>query len=457
MLSNRLFALTGFAFIPFAAAGGLRGQSSAPDVLVALKGHTDTVEAVAISPDGRLIATASFDRNVRLFETGTGKEIRTTAANRATRTSAVGRLQREGDQIATGGSDNFARVWDVPDGFPAARFAAMTTAAGPVAALHHVGEHLPPRERLAHRMKFSPATPLKSFQHPNLVDCVAFDDTGTLLATGCHDGILRVWDIAKGTATKTINAHIQTTPMQVQNPIYAVMWSPDYKQIFSSSYDKTIKLWDATSGNLVREFKAAPDPKPIAPKKEEPKKEDAKKDDKKDDKKDPPKKPSVPASAFLGGLVADDPPLPPGPPGHRDQVFTMALTKDGKFLATGSSDRTIKLWEVATGRVAREFPNPDLKPVLPGEVAPSHPGWIQSVRLPPDGPFLVSAGPAPRGKSYVAVWKVSDGKRVHGAERDFGPIHSIAITPDGAKLVIGCAPLRGKQDAEAFIVRLPGK
>ncbi len=324
----------------------------------------------------------------------------------------------------------------------------MTTAAGSVAALHHIGEHLPQSERFAQRMKFSPTTPVKSFQHPNLVDAVAFDDTGNLLATGCHDGVLRIWDIAKGTATKTINAHVQTTPMQVQNPIYAVLWSPDYKQIFTSSYDKTIKLWDATTGNLVREFKAAPDPKPIAPKKEEPKK---------DDKKAVPKVDPKLAVEFLGGLVKSDPPIPPGPPGHRDQVFTMALTKDGKFLATGSSDRTIKLWEVATGRVAREFPNPDLKPVLPGEVAPSHPGWVQSVRFTPDGKFLVSAGPAPRGKSYIAVWKVSDGKRVLGAERDFGPIHTLAITPDGNKLVIGCAPVRGKPDADVLIVKLPGK
>ena len=58
-------------------------------------------------------------------------------------------------------------------------------------------------------------------------------------------------------------------PQNVQNPIYAVQWTPDHKQVFTSSYDKTIKLWDVASGNLVREFKAAPDPKPIEPKKED--------------------------------------------------------------------------------------------------------------------------------------------------------------------------------------------
>jgi WD40 repeat protein len=144
-------------------------------------------------------------------------------------------------------------------------------------------------------------------------------------------------------------------------------------------------------------------------------------------------------------------------PGHRDQVFSMALTKDARFLATGSSDRTLKLWEVATGRVVREFPNPNLKAVLPDEAAPSHPGWVQCVRLTPDGQFLVSAGPAPRGKAYLAVWRVADGKRLHGEERECGPIHSLAIAPDGTKLILGCAPVRGKPGAEALVVKLPVK
>jgi WD40 repeat protein len=230
-------------------------------------------------------------------------------------------------------------------------------------------------------------------------------------------------------------------PRNEQDPIYAVLWSLDHKQVFTASYDKSIKLWDVASGNLVREFKAAPDPQPIEPKKEE--------------KKVAPKVDPKLAVQFLGSLAKSDPPIPPGPPGHRDQVFSLALTKDGKFLATGSSDKTLKLWEVATGRVVRDFPNPDLKPVLPGELAPSHPGWVQCVRLTPDNQFLVSAGPAPRGKSYIAVWRLSDGQRVYGIERDAGPIHSIAITADGKKLVIGAAPQRGKQDGEAVILKLP--
>jgi WD40 repeat protein len=279
------------------------------------------------------------------------------------------------------------------------------------------------------RFRIASDKPVKTFPHPNLVDCVAFDDTGDRLATGCHDGVLRIYDVPKSTLLKAITAHVAAQPQPVQNPIYAVQWADADKQVFTGSYDKTIKLWDVADGKLVREFKAAPDPTPdVAPK-----------TDDKDAKKDEPKK--------------DE-----GPAGHRDQVFALALSKDGKYLASASSDRTVKLWDVATGKVVRDFPNPDLKPAFPGEPAPSHPGWVHAVRFSPDGKELVTAGAAPRGRSYVAVWTVADGKRAYGAERDFGPIHALGLFPDGTKMVIGYAgALRTKVEPGAVIMKVPGK
>jgi WD40 repeat protein len=417
--------------------------------------------AAAFSKDGQRLAVAGADGSVKLYTVADGKLVGSVAAGglvldlafHSTLPQLVG--VRKADAVAwtvafTAGQPlppEFGRAIQTfphPKGVASAVFNAD-------GQFFTAGE-----DKLVRRFRIASDAPVKSLQHPNLVDCVAFDDTGNLLATGCHDGILRIWDVPKNTPLKTINAHVQTMPQPQQNPIYAVVWSPDHKQILTSSYDKTIKLWDVASGNMVREFKAAPDPKPVEPKKEEPKK-DEKKDDKKDtkdDKKDPPRKDDMSGFTLFGWSVKAD---PPGPPGHRDQVFTMALTKDGKFLATGSSDKTVKMWDVATGKVVRDFANPDLKPVFPNEPAPSHPGWVQSVRFTPDGQLLVSVGPAPRGKSYVAVWTVADGKRVYGAERDFGAIHSVAVTADGAKLVLGCAPVRGKPDADALVIKLPGK
>ena len=70
------------------------------------------------------------------------------------------------------------------------------------------------------------------------------------------------------------------------------------------------------------------------------------------------------------------------------------------------------------------------------------------MRFSPDGAHLVTAGAAPRGKSYIAVWSVADGKRLFGAEREFGPIHAMALLPDGTRMVIGYEGVPGIWTAE---------
>jgi WD40 repeat protein len=419
---------------------------------------------VVVSPGGERVIAVGPGKDAVSWNTGTGvKEKAFEAGGSATATA----LSKDGQRVAVGGSEGSVRVYTIADGKLVGSFGAGSavvdlafhpTLPALVGVLANklvvawnvaftVGQSVPAEfgraiqtyphpaavtgvtfqpdglfftaaeDKLARRFRIASDLPTKNLPHPNLVDAVAFDETGTQLATGCHDGILRIWDVAKATPLKTITAHVQTMPVNVQNPIYCVAWAPGGKQLLTTSYDKSIKLWDVASGNLVKEFKAAPDAQPGS--KVEPSKD----------------------------LV-----------GHRDQVFSAAFTKDGKFFASGSSDRTVKLWDVAAGRVIRDFPNPDQKSTLPGEPAPSHPGWVHAVRFTPDEKLLVSVGPAPRYKGYLAVWTVADGKRVSGAERDFGPIHSLAITPDGSKLILGCGPkARAATEADCVILRLPTK
>ncbi len=388
--------------------------------------------AVAISKDSQRVAVGAADGSIKVYTVGDAKLVGTIAAGapvvglafQPTNTVLVA-LVKDKENNAVAWNVGFTPGQPTPAEFGRQLQAFPHPVAASAVAFSADGQFTTTAaDKQARRFRLATDVPVKTFQHPNLVDCVAFDDTGNVLATGCHDGVLRTYDLAKNALLKQVNAHVTTTPQQVQNPIYAVLWSNDYKQIFTASYDKSIKLWDAAGGTLVREFKGAQDPAP---------------EPKKDDKAPPPKK--------------DD-----GPSGHRDQVFGLALSKDGKFLASSSSDRTVKLWDVATGKVLRDFQNPDLKPVFPGEPAPSHPGWVHAVRFTPDGNQLVTAGAAPRGKSYLAVWNAADGKRVFGAERDFGPIHTMTIFPDGNRIVVGYSGVpRNKIDPAAAILKFPGK
>lgn len=483
---------TGTLLQAFPHTGAVRGvlaHPTTPTVITASADKTAVISPVtclrAISLGAGKAGVVMSPDSARVFSVGPAKEVTswTNANGMKEKTFDAGgnataaAVSKDGLKLAVGGSDGSIKVYTVAD----AKLVGSITAGAPVAELAFqptntvlvgllkdkdnsavawnvaftAGQPLPPEfgrqmqsfphpavpaaslafnadnqffttaaDKQARRFRIASDNPVKTLAHPNLVDCVAFDDTGNLLATGCHDGILRINDLVKNAPLKTIEAHLVKMPQQIQNPIYAVQWSNDHKQIFTSSYDKTIKLWDVTAGTMVREFKAAPDPVP---------------EPKKDDKAPPPKKET-------------------GPVGHRDQVFSIALSKDGKFLASASSDKTVKLWDVATAKVVRDFQNPDLKPVFPGEPVPSHPGWIHAVRFSPDGAQLITVGAAPRGKSYIAVWTVADGKRLFGAERDFGPIHTMTLLPDGTKMLIGFAGIpRNKIEPGAMILKVPGK
>jgi WD40 repeat protein len=255
--------------------------------------------------------------------------------------------------------------------------------------------------------KLASDNPVKNFPHPNIVDSIAFNKDGTILATGCHDGNLRLFDLAKATVLKTIAAHTKPAPVA----IYSVAFSPDGKTIASAGYDQAIRLWDATTGNVVREF---------LPYKEK---------------------------TFEKG--------------HRDAVYSVAFSPDGKMIASGGVDKTIKLWDVATGAVVRELVDPALKPA-PGNPGEAHPGAVYSVRFTTDGKQLVSAGQAPKAHGHVALWNVADGKLLGSETLSLGTFYSLAIAPDGKTLAVAAGPRNrslggGMQEGNpTYILKMPG-
>lgn len=236
--------------------------------------------------------------------------------------------------------------------------------------------------------------------HPSLVNGAAFDKSGTLLATAGQDGIVRVFDLTKpaGTAPKAITAHVPAAPATPQ-PVYAVLFTPDAKQVISCSFDKSVKIHDSAAGTLVKEIKPAADKVP----------------------------------------------------GHSDAVYCLALSPDGKTLASGSADRTVKLWNPATGELIRELKNT----LDPKQKDGSHPGYVHGLKFTADGKTLVTAGTAPKNKGYLATWNVADGKQLTGQELDVGPIHAVDVRADGL-LALGCgAKARNQSAADVVLLPMP--
>lgn len=363
------------------------------------------LHAVAVGRGGTVIATGGSEKQIRLFRFNDGALLGTIT----TPAPIVGLAFSPNNTYLTAACENgqivtynvaFQANQPLPVEF--GRLVQSPRNPAAISAIAHLDTDfllVNGADRLARQWKVAGEAPYRNFQHPQLVDCVQFEPTlGKILATGCHDGNIRTFDVEKNTPLKTIAAHTQPSP----SSIYCVVWSNDGKQIVSASQDKSLKLWDATAGTIVKEFKAY------------------------DEKK--------------------------FPKGHQAAVYCAAFSPDGKFLASGSLDKTIKLWSVADGSVVREFVNPEIK----GEPGQSHPSAIHSLKITPDNRYLISCGPAPKNKGYVAVWNLADGKLIKKWELDNGPAMSVSINKEGTKILVGCGPRnRLKPDSEMVVLAVP--
>ena len=131
-------------------------------------------------------------------------------------------------------------------------------------------------------------------------------------------------------------------------------------------------------------------------------------------------------------------------------------------VTSGSSDRTIKLWNTSDGTVIRDFVLPSSQPAVttvattPFAYPFAHPGWVYSVHFTNDGKFLVSAGNAPENRGFLAVWGVADGKLQFGQEFPLGPFFSVAVSPDGKLMALACGPRnRQSPEANAYVLKMP--
>ncbi|HEV3447052.1 MAG TPA: WD40 repeat domain-containing protein, partial [Gemmataceae bacterium] len=374
-------------------------------------GAAAPVRAVAVSPSGALVATGDADKNVRVYGLGDGKLL---ATFRTPGEPASLGFNPNSQILAAACSDKSVVTWDVvyrpgqplpaEFGKPGQIFAHAGAATGVAFAADNVTIYTAGLDKSLKAWKFAAHVPIKNFGHGNYVDAVAFNPAGTQLATGGHEGIVRIWDVAKGQVLRQINAH---TAPPAPAPIYCLAWSPDGKQVVSGSLDRSLKLWDASNGTLVKEFKAYKE------------KEFEK--------------------------------------GHRDGVFCVAFSPDGKTLVSASSDRTIKFWNVATGTVLRDCVNAKIKSNGAAGAAAAHPGAIYGLRFTMQGQRLVSAGHAPRNRGYLAVWDTTDARLLYGEELDVGNINNVAVSPDGKYLAAACSPRgRNLQEANAYVIKMPG-
>jgi len=373
------------AFSPngaFLASGHSKGVIKLWDVApgqekATLKGHADVVRAVSFSPDGATLASASDDGTVKVWDLAAGRE-------RATIRGHSGQVQDvkfgpDGTTLASAGIDGTVRLWDVSSS--------------------------PEKATLEGRS--------------GSVYGVAFSPDGAWLVSGGQDSTVRVWDMESRRVVSKLAGH--------SGSVRAVAVSPDKGTIASGGYDRIIRLWDATSGRErailkghaapVRALSFSPHGGTLA----------SASDDKTIKLWDMAAVAEAASAQDNGPLTAG---ASPGPTatltGHSGSVLCLSFSPDGRTLASGSSDKTIKLWHVADrqdGGAPKDLTGRDKATFAPQ----SH--SVTSVSFSPDGKTLASAS-----HKTVRLWDAATGREKRVLEGHTDLIWCVSFSPSGELL-----------------------
>jgi uncharacterized protein (TIGR03067 family) len=355
--------------------------------ILTIKGGGGELQDVVFSPDGKHLAAIVTAGTVMVWDASNGKELLTLKGK--DRKSAGIAFSPDGTQLASAGGEfvtDEIRLWDLATGREAFTLKGQLPSSDDVSTLAYSpdgkwlasggGDQTVKIWDLATRQET-----LMLIGHVGHVDAVAFSPEGKFLASLSQDGLVKVWETA--TWHETLNIKGARFGL-----VKGIAFSPDGKRLATASNDKLVKVWDLALRPVAAK-KTTPSIRPAAaPVRTH----------------EPPVQPPVVDLAILTLK------------GHAQMIMSVAHSPDGKQLASGSYDGTVKIWDAVT---AKEI-----------FTLNGHAGAVTSVAYSPDGQQLATGS---HDKS-IKLWNTVNGQEIPVLMGHTAAILSVAFNPDGKRL-----------------------